>query len=408
MQQASITVADEALTAWGNLSAGQQQTAADFANAVTDLVDSTQKAIESQMNMFQKAAEVGEVSGQTLIDNMQSQIDAVTEWEKNLTTLADKGINQGLLQYLSDMGPKGAKYVNAFNQMTDEELQKANDLWAQSVDIKSMTDEWGQKLLESGTENIAKSMGGLKDVMETSGADTALGLAKGIQSAASQCQDAAKEMGINTVESVNDALGVASPSWKTRQAGDFLGLGLIEGINGGIANILNAAKHMAEQTVQAIEDAIPRWRLEDAGYNFDMGLADGIYAGMSWVTAAAQSVAWAAVQAAESELGIHSPSTVARDEIGKYYGEGLAIGITDMTGRIKDAVGGLVSPLMHPINTTSGSNQQMYATSNNTMSQNTTNYGGVNVNVYGAEGQDVEALADIVSDRIIELARREA
>lgn len=359
-QQASIEVAGQALTAWQQLSEGQQQTAADFSNSVTDLVDSTQKAINSQMDMFEKYQEGSEVSTKTLLDNMQSQIDGVTQWEQNLATLADKGINQDLLQHLADMGPKGANYVTAFNTMTDEELQKANDLWAQSVDIKAMTDEWGQQLIESGTENIAQSMGGLKDLMETSGTDTALGLARGIQSAMAESEEAADQMGINVVEAANNALGVHSPSWKMIETGEY----------------------------------------------FAQGLANGILNGMSWVTAAAREIAWAAVIAAEAELGINSPSKVARDEIGKYYGEGLALGIADMTGYIGNAVQTMVSPLMHPINTTAASNQQWYMGNTNNMA--TTNYGGVNVNVYGAEGQDVEALADIVSDRIIELARREA
>ena len=203
-------------------------------------------------------------------------------------------------------------------------------------------------------------MGGLKDLMETSGTDTALGLARGIQSAMAESEEAADQMGINVVEAANNALGVHSPSWKMIETGEY----------------------------------------------FAQGLANGILNGMSWVTAAAREIAWAAVIAAEAELGINSPSKVARDEIGKYYGEGLALGIADMTGYIGNAVQTMVSPLMHPINTTAASNQQWYM--GNTSNQATTNYGGVNVNVYGAEGQDVEALADIVSDRIIELARREA
>ena len=41
-----------------------------------------------------------------LLANMQSQVDGVTQWEQNLSSLADKGINQGILQKLAEMGPQ--------------------------------------------------------------------------------------------------------------------------------------------------------------------------------------------------------------------------------------------------------------------------------------------------------------
>ena len=55
-----------------------------------------------------------QLSTEQLLSNMQSQIDGVTTWEQNLSTLADRGINQGLLQKLAEMGPESAGYVQTF------------------------------------------------------------------------------------------------------------------------------------------------------------------------------------------------------------------------------------------------------------------------------------------------------
>ena len=65
--------------------------------------------------------------------------------------------------------------------MSDAELQKANELWGQSIDIQNMTNDWGQQLLTSGATNIAGGMEGLNSVMQESGANTVMGLVQGMQ-----------------------------------------------------------------------------------------------------------------------------------------------------------------------------------------------------------------------------------
>jgi hypothetical protein len=57
------------------------------------------------------------------------------------------------------------------------------------------------------------------------------------------------------------------------------------------------------------------------------GLANGISAAIGWVTSAARRVASAAVAAAKSALGIHSPSTVFAEEVGKPSAQGIAEGL---------------------------------------------------------------------------------
>ena len=157
---------------------------------------------------------------------MQSQVDGVTQWEQNLSTLANKGINEGILQKLAEMGPQGSGYVAAFASMTDEELAKANELWSQSVDIKGMTDQWGQQLLESGAANIAGGMENLAPIMQQSGANTVAGLVKGMQDAQAAAEAQGHDLGVKVIESVNNGLDVRSPSAKTTRSGIYVDQGL--------------------------------------------------------------------------------------------------------------------------------------------------------------------------------------
>lgn len=112
--KSKLEQAGEELAAYQGLSAAQQQLTTDITNSVLTMQESVQSALSSQMDMFEAFDGGVEISTQQLLSNMQSQVDGVTQWEQNLSTLANKGINEGILQKLAEMGPQGSGYVAAF------------------------------------------------------------------------------------------------------------------------------------------------------------------------------------------------------------------------------------------------------------------------------------------------------
>ena len=84
-------------------------------------------------------------------------------------------------------------------------------------------------------------------------------------------------------------------------------------------------------------------------------------------------------------LGIHSPSKVFADEIGKFIPPGITLGVEQAMPRAMRDMGDELSALVTLPLPSGGT---------------TTNMGGVVINVYGAEGQDVNALADVVMYRL--------
>lgn len=68
------------------------------------------------------------------------------------------------------------------------------------------------------------------------------------------------------------------------------------------------------------------------------GIANGIKSGASAIASAAKSAAKNALNAAKSLLGIHSPSRVFRDEVGKNVALGFAEGISDNMGYVSSAM----------------------------------------------------------------------
>ncbi len=334
---ASIETVGREMEAYKNLSVTQQQLAVDVTNGVLTMQENVQSALESQMNMFEEFDGGIEISTEQLLANMQSQVDGVTAWEQNLSTLADRGINQGILQKLAEMGPQGSGYVAAFNAMTDEELAKAGDLWSQSVDIQGMTNEWGQQLLTSGAANIAGGMQGLNTIMQESGANTVAGLVQGMQNAQEVAKAAGQDLGVKTIESVNNGLGTHSPSIKTTQSGKDTAQGLTNGLNAGKQGTTVAARSVANGVIVQFNSTLGGKKLYNHGLNASNGLAEGIRDGKSEVIQAAIEVAGAAIKAAKDKLEIHSPSHVFRD-MGHNTMESYELGVKDRRKSVQKSV----------------------------------------------------------------------
>ena len=229
--EASTKANEKNIPAWNELSAAQRDSAEKVANAYNEMRDAVVKSIEDQMNMFEAFGEVEEISTQTLLDNMQSQIDGVTHWEENLKELSDRGINQDLLQTLLEMGPKGAKYVQAFVNMTEPEFRDANRLWKESLDIKGFTTELSNQLNK-----------GIADVAETVGNDAfnmGLGFARGFTDAKAAVIAAAKDMARSAKTSIENEMQIASPSKVMRYLGEMSGEGFALGLEDTMPRLSN-------------------------------------------------------------------------------------------------------------------------------------------------------------------------
>ena len=101
--------------------------------------------------------------------------------------------------------------------------------------------------------------------------------------------------------------------------------GITSAVSNGVNNVLNTVKGIGGKIKGAFNGA-GNWLL-DAGRNIIMGLVNGIKNAIGAAVNAAKSAASNVVNAAKSALGIHSPSRVFRDEVGKMIPAGLGKGV---------------------------------------------------------------------------------
>lgn len=116
--------------------------AAAIKASFVDLYNGVKDTVKKQMSIFKQFNKEEEITPEDLIKNMESQLSGITTWSNNLATLAGKGLSEPLLEYLAELGPQGAHYVDAFMAMTDEQLKSADNLYAGSLKLStSVADE---------------------------------------------------------------------------------------------------------------------------------------------------------------------------------------------------------------------------------------------------------------------------
>lgn len=101
--------------------------------------------------------------------------------------------------------------------------------------------------------------------------------------------------------------------------------GITSAVSNGVNNVMNTVRGIGGKIKGAFNGA-GSWLL-DAGRNIIMGLVNGIKNAIGAAVNAAKSAASNVVNAAKSALGIHSPSRVFRDEVGKMIPAGLGKGV---------------------------------------------------------------------------------
>lgn len=299
------TVKQDENTESANTNAEAQQAAADAnATAAQTIVDTylgmqetVSSVLESQMNMFDEFNAGTEITSSKLLENMESQINGVENWSQNLTELmqrtGDDGsriLDESIMQYLVEMGPQGASYVQAFAQMSNDELKYANEMWCQSLDMKSGVDQSVQGMIEQYTASLHGGMDQVTEALTTAGVDVSTGFGDGIRSAIEQGTIAVDEMGKATIVQAKATLDENSPSKVFHEIGQFVTAGLAEGITGNELQAVMAIQMLSQQIVNIAQSTLNSADFTNVGNTVVDGIRTGVEHGSPAVLARVSSL----------------------------------------------------------------------------------------------------------------------
>ena len=282
-----------------------------------DAVESRTKSLYQSYGLFDEVAKKEAVSSETLMQNLEGQVQEFGEWQDILGQLSARGVDSDLIAELQEMGPSAIEEIRALNSMSDDELEKYVSLWsikhAQARDqatseleglrvetqeqiaqlradaaveleeyrltwqsemaqleedtsrqLASLRQEFSENvgLIKRGTEAKMTEMteAARKILSEAGWTETGqqipAGLAQGVAQSKSTFIDELTSMALAGVEAVKSTLEINSPSRVFRELGSFTGLGFVSGLAGYAERSFAAGADMADSAVDGLSGAI--------------------------------------------------------------------------------------------------------------------------------------------------------
>lgn len=298
------------------------QISADTATSIGELIDTydqlvekQRSAIESSVDFFGGFDKETSVTFEDLWNNLSSTNDGLTDWANGIEALENRGISEGLLQELKDMGLKSYNYVYDLCWATDQQLQKYSRLWDETnVAVNTVTDQMvsGQKeTIENQLRQLAGVPAGhiedFKQAYWDMGIAADEGFAKGIKAKLDEASETGAEMANEAIDSTMTALDAHSPSRRFEEIGRYVGEGFALGMNdeGVMSDIAAAARNMANEAIASVRETLdehsPSKVLRKMGGFFSEGFALGIDDKASMAEDSARTMADMAAESAYIE-----------------------------------------------------------------------------------------------------------
>ena len=181
------------------------------------------------------------------------------------------------------------------------------------------------------------------------------------------------------------------------------GSSILTNLSAWFSKVLPKVKEFGTNLVNKIKD-LPD-KVKSIGKNLVEGLWNGINDKVAWVTEKIKGMGKKITDSIKSVFGIKSPSRLWHDVVGANLAYGLGNGFTDtmdeVEGDMINSMSGLTASMTTEVSAYGSG-------SASTLSGTTYNGGAISINVYGAEGQNVNDLANAVAYKLEEMTKRRA
>lgn len=321
--------------------------------AVDDMKSAWDDYASAATDMFDKLSDKSKVSVKEMQSNLEENQRVITSWSENIATLAERGIDEGLLNTLREAGPESAGHVNALVKASDDELMKLSEAFSKGGDVatKALSTSLGIKdsgILESVGHLVVGTEKALADSIKNAdfaglGVEVAKGQAEGMKKGTPEAEKAAKEMAKATEDAARNQLETHSPSKVFERIGKDSADGLTLGVNKGTKDVIKAMQSLTKSSIEQFK-TLPK-DFEGIGKNTMAGFNVGLKNGEAQVLATAQRIADSVIRTTRKALDINSPAGEFID-IGKYTGEGMVVGIKSTMSDNEKAMLGVVNVII--------------------------------------------------------------
>lgn len=290
------------------------------------------------VNGFQELSTDAGISLSEMAANLKHNVQAYQSWDENLTYLMQQAVDandQGAIDLVNQMRDLGVGYAAQVQAMRDD---TSGIFWDMADDMEA-AGQAGATGYYNGVEGSKESATGVWNEISTTGATEAqTGDYEGAGAANAEDYAGGVEDQTGTVETAAEAVSDAGAGAaegeksKYRDAGGSAITQFKIGMLGKQESVKVAAQTIAASAASQFNSV--SWY--NVGYNIAAGVARGINANSWMIKQAAENAAQNAYEAAKDKLGIRSPSRVMA-EVGRYYDEGFAQGITEHISEVTKA-----------------------------------------------------------------------
>lgn len=306
------------------------------------LVDDMKAQYESLrgdvQNAFQAIEQQTALSAEQMTTNLQKNIDAVDQWSKNLEILAQRGLDQGLIEQMRQAGPKMAAQTQALVDSSDEQLGALNGKWTEAGDkakegflrgIKATGVELAPEVQAMVTAIGEEFRSALAEAgFDVKAREIPKQTADGIRAGQPDVQQATSEMTEASKQAFNNL-----PT-EAKYSGAQMSSNYAQGISESSPLVQTASDFIKSTAVGAISTLGGEG--QTAGSNFGGGVSTGIGSAQGSVAASSAAMTIAAA-------GQMISMTFKGMTAGQQFGGGISLGIGTKQGQVSTSSKGLQS-----------------------------------------------------------------
>lgn len=371
--------------------------------------DDAQKAFELTLQRYSDG--VAGITTETLLEAKRTAdeankiyADAIGRYAEDTTTELEKETEE--TRILLDEQNKG--FIQASDLLEKTQTEQKEILKTQAEDAFA----YFQKLsgyYNEGVGNVTEQM--VLDAFQMAqqakeeyikvGGDMVTGTVEGVNAKKEELNESIQNLMNVSIEMARKAIDAHSPSRRfEREVGETIPTGIAGGIDKNVEILNSSVRSMMDDSVDQLKnvgsDAFT-W-----GEDMIQGFTNGINNMASGLISTVKSIAGQVADFLGFSVPKKGPLSDA-DEYGPDFMELFAKGIHSKSYLVQNAIGRVASGIDLP------SSIMNNVPVGSLRGNNTTNLGGINIQVYGAQGQDVNALADIIMYKTQSaLERREA
>lgn len=214
-----------------------------YKNAKEEATD----AINAQIGLFEELKLESDRTAQDIIANWRSQSSAFTDYSANLKKAVDMGLDEALVQQLSDGSAESMEILAALVGDTGANIDEINAEFQEMYKAR----ETAAGAMAEVSDSVTEALEGLPDELKAFGIHAGKGLALGLRSTVPEVRAAAGALATASQVGYSKPMQINSPSRVMRKDGRWTGKGVVLGIEDMVNDCERAMQDLALSGAEA-------------------------------------------------------------------------------------------------------------------------------------------------------------